>query len=268
MVLGFSTDVLILIAIIVLFAGTVTGITGFGYALIGTVGSAAVLGPQQAVVLMIIPVFVSNIPLLRELNRKQLLTCGRRFTSFIAAAAVGTVVGMAILEWIPTALLTFGLGVFTLGYVAFTQDTVSMPGKGHVTSNYFEQHASVQLGIGFGSGLIFGASNVGVSMVAYLDSLNLRRSIFVGVLALIFLGISSIRVGAAWMLDLYGTGALVWLSLGAAIVGLVGVESGQRIRHCFRTGTLKSSFWCYWSLSEFDSSLPVSAFDDRISSEQ
>jgi uncharacterized membrane protein YfcA len=231
MVLGFSTEVLVLIAIIVFFAGTVTGITGFGYALIGTVGSAAPLDPQQAVVLMIIPVFISNIPLVRELNREQLRTCGRRFTSFIVAAAVGTVIGMAILQWIPTAMLTFALGVFTLGYVAVTQDAVSIPGKRHVTSNDSEQHANAQLGIGFGSGLIFGASNIGVSMVAYLDSLDLRRSIFVGVLALIFLGISAIRVGAAWVLDLYGTGALVWLSVGAAIVGLVGVESGQQIRH-------------------------------------
>jgi uncharacterized membrane protein YfcA len=231
MVLGFSTDVLVLIAIIVFFAGTVTGITGFGYALFGTVGSAAVLGPQQAVVLMIIPVFVSNIPLLGELDREQLLTCGRQFTSFIVAAAVGTIIGMAILQWVPTAILTLALGVFTLGYVAFTQDTVPVPGKGHVTSNYFEQHPNAQLGIGFGSGLIFGSSNVGVSMVAYLDSLDLGRSIFVGMLALIFLGISSIRVGAAWVLDFYSSGAIVWLSVGVALVGLVGVESGQRIRH-------------------------------------
>lgn len=231
MVLGFSTDVLVLIAIVVFFAGAVTGVTGFGYALIGTVGSAAVLEPQQAVVLMIIPVFVSNIPLVRELSREQLRTCGRRFTPFIVAAAVGTVVGMAILQWIPTALLTLALGVFTVGYVVFTQDAVPIPGKGYVTSNAFEQYPNAQLGIVFGSGLIFGASNVGVSMVAYLDSLDLRRSIFVGVLALIFLGISSIRVGAAWLLDLYGSGALVWLSVGVALVGLVGVASGQRIRH-------------------------------------
>ncbi len=231
MVLGCSTDVLVLIAIIVFLAGTVTGITGFGYALFGTVGSAAVLGPQQAVVLMIIPVFVSNIPLLGELNRKQLVSCGRQFTSFIVAAAIGTVIGMVILQWIPTMVLTFALGVFTLGYVAFTQDTVPMPGKGYVTSNHFEQHPNAQLGIGFGSGLVFGASNVGVSIVAYLDSLDLQRSIFVGVLALVFLGISSIRVGAAWILDLYGSGAIVWLSVGAALVGLVGVESGQQIRH-------------------------------------
>lgn len=231
MVFGFSTEIIVLIAIIVFFAGIVTGVTGFGYALIGTVGSAAVLGPQQAVVLMIIPVFVSNIPLLGELDHEQLLTCGRRFTSFIVAAVIGTIIGMAVLQGVPTAILMFGLGVFTLGYVAFTQDTVPIPGKGHVTSNYFEQHANAQLGIGFGSGLIFGASNVGVTVVAYLDSLDLRRSIFVGVAELIFLGISSIRVGAAWVFDLYGAGALVWLSVGVAIVGLVGVEGGQRIRH-------------------------------------
>jgi uncharacterized membrane protein YfcA len=231
MVLGFATEIIVLIASIVFFAGVVTGLTGFGYALIGTVGSAAVLGPQQAVVLMIIPVFVSNIPLLGELDHEQLLTCGRRFTSFIAAAVIGTILGMSILQWVPTTVLTFGLGVFTLGYVVFSQNRVPIPGKGHITSNYFEQHANAQLGIGFGSGLIFGASNVGVTIVAYLDSLDLQRSIFVGVAALIFLGISSIRVGAAWILGLYGAGALVWLSVGTAIIGLVGVEGGQRIRH-------------------------------------
>lgn len=231
MVFGFSTESIVLVAIIVFFAGTITGITGFGYALIGTVGSTAVLGPQQAVVLMIIPVFVSNVPLLGELGLEQLRTCGRRFTPFIIAAAVGTIIGMAILQWIPTPVLMFGLGVFTVCYVAFTQDAVPIPGKGHITSNYFEQHANAQLGIGFGSGLIFGTSNVGVTVIAYLDSLDLGRSIFVGVVALIFLGISSIRVGAAWVFGLYGTGALVWLSIGAAIVGLVGVMCGQRIRH-------------------------------------
>ncbi|HET7323368.1 MAG TPA: sulfite exporter TauE/SafE family protein, partial [Halococcus sp.] len=78
MVFGFATETVVLIAVIVFFAGIITGITGFGYALIGTVGSAAVIGPQQAVVLMIIPVFVSNIPLLGELDHEQLLTCGRR----------------------------------------------------------------------------------------------------------------------------------------------------------------------------------------------
>lgn len=231
MVVGFPTETVALLALIVLFAGLVTGLTGFGYALIGTVGSAAVLGPQQAVVLMIIPVFVANIPLLGELDHEQLRSCGRRFTSFIVAAAVGTILGMAVLQWIPTAALTFGLGVFTLGYVALSQDAVPIPGKGNITTNYFEQHANAQLGIGFGSGLIFGASNVGVTVIAYLDSLELRRSIFVGVVALIFLGISAIRIGAAWVLDLYGAGALVWLSIGVAIVGLVGVEGGQRFRH-------------------------------------
>lgn len=45
--------------------------------------------------------------------------------------------------------------------------------------------------------VLFGSSNVAVQVVAYHDSLSLDRHTFVGVLAMILVGISSLRIGIA-----------------------------------------------------------------------
>lgn len=50
-----------LITVVVLFGGLVTGITGFGYALISTMTLAMLFDPQSAVALMIIPALVANV---------------------------------------------------------------------------------------------------------------------------------------------------------------------------------------------------------------
>jgi len=84
--------------------------------------------------------------------------------------------------------------------------------------------------LGFLSGIVFGASNVGVQVVAYLRTLSLDRSTFVGVVAVVFLGIGIVRVGAAWTFGLYGSPAVLALSVAAAVPGLVGVALGRRLR--------------------------------------
>jgi hypothetical protein len=82
---------------------------------------------------------------------------------------------------------------------------------------------------GLVSGAVFGVSNVGVQVIAYLESRDLDRRTFVGVVAMVFLGISSVRVGTALALGLLPGDALA-LSAGAAVPGVVGVAIGRRIR--------------------------------------
>ena len=67
-------------------------------------------------------------------------------------------------------------------------------------------------------------------IVAFLDSLDLDRSTFVGVVALVLLGISIVRVGVAWLLGLYGPRSVLWLSVVVAGPGLLGVVAGRRLR--------------------------------------
>jgi hypothetical protein len=137
---------------------------------------------------------------------------------------------MLLLDVLPATLLALGIGIFTLLYVGTSQDRVPIPGQDRFTDWCFVEHRAFQVGVGAVSGFVFGASNVGVQVVAYLDSLNLDRSVFVGVLALILVGISAIRVALAFVLGLYGAGPLLVLSAAAALVGLGGVALGARLR--------------------------------------
>lgn len=228
---GLVVTELLLVAAIVLLGGVVMGVAGFGYAVVSTATLATVLSPADAVTVMILPLLASNVSLVRELERDRLRTCVSRFWPYVVAAIVGTVVGMVLLESLPASWLALGIGVFTLAYVGTSQDRVPIPGLGSFTNWCFVERTDFQVGVGAVSGFIFGATNVGVQVVAYLDSLDLDRSVFVGVLALILVGISTIRVGLAFVLGLYGAGPLLLLSAAAALIGLVGVSLGARLRH-------------------------------------
>lgn len=225
-----DTQTLALVFTVVFAGGLVTGITGFGYAVVATATLATLLDPGTAVVIVIIPLLAANASLVRELDRDGLTTCARRFWPFVAGAAVGTVLGMLVLSSIPTKPLTVGLGVFTLAYVALKQPWRSLPGEAWLRDQCFRETNALKVGLGFVSGGIFGASNVGVQVIAYLQSLDLDRQTFVGVVAMVFLGIGIVRVAAAFLLGFYSAGGVLVLSATAAVPGLLGVALGKRAR--------------------------------------
>jgi len=224
------TTSLVLAGVVVLFGGLVKGTVGFGYAIASTALLAVFLSPSTAVVLMIIPMLAANVSLLRELDREEFSRCLAQFWPYVLLAMVGTVLGMVLLDVVRTALLTPALGVFTLAYVAVKQPWVVLPGERAVARYCFRRDTAVKATLGFVSGVVFGLSNVAVQVVAYLDSLDLDRSTFVGVLAMILVGVSSLRVGMAWALGLYDGGNLLLYSAGLSVPGLVGVTIGGRLR--------------------------------------
>ena len=225
-----DTTSLALVFTVLFVGGLITGVTGFGFAIVATASLASLLDPQTAVVIVIIPILAANLSLVRELDRAGLRSCVLRFWSFVLPAAVGTVAGMVVLSRIPTAPLTLALGLFTLGYTLLAQPWVRLPGEARFDEFCIvETHARKGL-LGVLSGGIFGASNVGVQVIAYLESLDLDRETFVGVVAMIFLGIGVIRVGTAWLFGLYDSTSLVAVSMAAALPGLVGVAVGKRFR--------------------------------------
>jgi hypothetical protein len=221
---------LLAILAIVFVGGLVKGLAGFGYAIASTAILATVLDPATAVVIMIVPMIVANLVLVRELDREGLRSCIGRFWPYVLAALIGTLIGMAALDLIPTRPLTVGLGLFTLGYVLATQDRVRIPGRSRFVRACFRPGTSITVAVGFVSGTIFGASNVAVQIVAYLDGLSLDRPTFVGVLSMILVGVSSVRLGAAWYLGLFDASGLIFLSTIASIPGLAGVALGGRLR--------------------------------------
>jgi uncharacterized membrane protein YfcA len=213
----------------VFLAGAVNGVAGFGFALVGTMALATVLDPAIAVVLIILPVFAVNLSLVSDLSAGDLRYCSRRFAPLIGGALVGTLAGMVLLDRLPAAPLRVVLGVVTLAFVASAQSVVPMPSWD--TDAEFVEYAPVMVAVGAASGVLFGATNVGVQLVAYLRSRGLSHGLFVGVVALVFLGLNGLRVGAAAVLGLYPSVTVAAVSVAAAIPAVAGVAVGKRLRN-------------------------------------
>lgn len=222
--------VVALIAGVILVAGATNGLAGFGFALVGTMALATVIDPATAVVFMIIPILSVNVSLVRDLSRRELRSCSQRFGPLIAAALVGTVVGMIVLSRLPTAPLRIGLGILTLGFVVTAQQRVPLPEWSAGGIGRFAQTRTGMLGVGGVSGLLFGGTNVGVQLVAYLRSFDLSHGLFVGVVALVFLGINGIRIAAAGLLGLYSSQGLLLASVVATLPAVIGVAIGKQLR--------------------------------------
>jgi uncharacterized membrane protein YfcA len=230
MIVDVSPALFFLLGTVVLLAGVVNGVAGFGFALVGTMVLATAVDPATAVVFMILPILSVNLSLVRELSRDDLRTCGRRFGPLVAAALVGTVLGMAALDRVPEAPLRVALGLVSLGFVATAQDVVSIPGRAATEERCFVETTPAMLGVGAVSGVLFGGTNVGVQLIAYLRSCDLSHGTFVGVVALVFLGLNAVRVGAAGALGLYPDTATVIGSVLAAVPAVIGVAIGRRLR--------------------------------------
>lgn len=227
---GVAVETLALVLAVLFVGGVVMGVAGFGYAMVGTATLAVLLDPATAVVVMILPMLATNVQLVGELDRGSLSACVERFWPYVVAAVVGTLLGMAVLDRIPTAVLALGLGLLTTAYVVGKQPYVELPGRSLFEDRCFRPTTQWKAVLGFASGLVFGASNIAVQVVAYLDALELDRSTFVGVLAMILVGISIVRVAAAALLGLYDAPGALPLSVTGIFPGLVGVAAGQRIR--------------------------------------
>jgi uncharacterized membrane protein YfcA len=220
----------VIVTAIVLVAGATNGLAGFGFAVVGTMALATIIDPATAVVFMILPILAVNVSLVRDLSRRELRTCSQRFGPLIAAALVGTVVGMAVLDRLPEAPLRIGLGLLTLGFVATAQQRVPLPGWVSVGNGDLGKTPLAMVGIGGVSGALFGGTNVGVQLVAYLRSFDLSHSVFVGVIALVFLGLSVTRVVFAGVFGLYPSAVVAGTSVLAAVPAVAGVAIGRRLR--------------------------------------
>ncbi len=229
MIAGFSPIFLVILAVVLLVAGTVNGLAGFGFALVGTMALATVIAPSTAVVLMIIPILSANVTLVSELSVAELESCRRRFWPLILAALAGTILGMIVIDRLPGAPVRVGLGLITLAFVLNRQSVVPVPDIGD--GNEIDREGTgVMVAVGGVSGLLFGATNVGVQLVAYLRSFDLSHGLFVSVVAMVFLGINAIRVGAAGALGLYPSAAIFGLSVAAVVPAVLGVATGRKLR--------------------------------------
>jgi hypothetical protein len=229
-VAGLAAAELLVVVAVVLLAGAINGVAGFGFALVGTMVLATAVDPALAVVFMIVPILSVNLALVRELSADGLRSCGRRFWPLVAAALVGTLLGLVVVEGVDAGPLRVALGVLSLAFVATAQDAVPVPGLRAVEDRCVVENGPAMAGVGLVSGVVFGGTNVGVQLIAYLRSCDLPHATFVGVVAMVFLGLNGVRVVAAGALGLYPDAAVVLASLAAAGPAVVGVAVGKRLR--------------------------------------
>jgi len=227
---GLAPELIAGIALVIVVAGAVNGLAGFGFALVGTMALATAIDPATAVVFMIAPILGVNLSLIRDLSLEDLRTCGRRFTPLILAALIGTIVGLVVLDRLPQGPLKVGLGVVSLAFVASAQRVAPIPGLDRAKEGCFVESIPGMIGVGAVSGLLFGGTNVGVQLIAYLRSCNLSHGVFVGVVAMVFLGLNAVRIGAASALGLYPSLAIALASAVAVIPAVAGVTVGKRLR--------------------------------------
>ncbi|ERH11616.1 MAG: putative permease [halophilic archaeon J07HB67] len=220
----------LLLGVVVFLAAGINGVAGFGFALVGTTLLATRLPPATAVVFMILPVLAVNLSLARELSVDQLQSCGRRFWPLFVATLAGTVVGLVGLDSLPQNTLRLGLGLLSLAFVATQQRLLTVPGLDRAREGCFVESTPAMAGVGFGSGLLFGGTNVGVQLIAYVRSCDLSHGLFVGVIAGVFLGVNTVRAALAGVLGLYPDLATVAVSTLAALPALAGVAVGARLR--------------------------------------
>ena len=230
MALTLTWTLVAAVTLVVVVAGATNGLAGFGFAVVGTMALATVIDPATAVVFMIVPILAVNVSLVRDLSPRELRTCSRRFWPLIAAALVGTVVGMAVLESVPEAPLRVGLGILSLGFVLVAQRRVPLPAWLTLGDSEVGQTPLAMAVVGGVSGLLFGGTNVGVQLIAYLRSFDLSHGLFVGVVALVFLGLNGIRVAIAAAFGLYPSAAVAGASLVAVVPAVAGVAVGKRLR--------------------------------------
>lgn len=218
---------LVIVAILAL-SGFVKGLTGFGEAVIGVGLLSIVLSPQEAVVLMIIPIMFSNISLVRELGFETVKSLMDSYLILVSSVFAGTLVGMFFLEVVPSGVLSVIIGVILILYSLIKFRNVDI--QQFYDSRFPEKIKKPLKGLmGFSGGFIFGSTSIGALIVIYLEYLDLSREKFVGFLGFVFLLISSVRVGFSYTLGYYSGSDMLFMSLLASIPVVIGVKAGSLI---------------------------------------
>lgn len=219
---------ILLVASLVFLGGLVKGFAGFGYAIAGVGLLSLFFTPDEAVVLMIVPLIAGNITLIREIEPARLEKCLSGFSVLMASMLMGTLLGMFFIGKIPSGLFSRSIGVFLILYVLFKSGLIELHIE-KLKKTCFKRKDLFQLVSGFVGGFVFGATSIGALIVSYLDSVDLDREVFVGLLSFALFVISGLRVIFSWHFGYYSGNDLLQFSVLASIPGVLGVLIGSKI---------------------------------------
>jgi hypothetical protein len=217
----WTTPSLALIAGVFVLAGLVKGVVGFGLPVVAIAVLTAIHGLTEAMALMLVPTFVTN--LWQALVGGRLGELTRRLWSFMAAICLFVWISSGLLASADARYLTAGLGTFLLIYALVSLMTPQVPPPGR-------REAWLAPLVGALNGTITGLTGTYVLPAGlYLQALGLGRDGLVQAMGIVFT-LSTVVLGAAlWGRSLISGDALI-LSGAATAPALLGLVAGQQVR--------------------------------------
>lgn len=217
-----DAETVVLVGLTFFFGGLVKGAIGLGLPVVVLAILAPALGLKAALAIFLVPGVVTNI--WQALSGPHLGDLARRLWPFLAAAVGGIALGAQVLKDADTALLEALLGGLLIAYSVTSLVAMQLPPPGR------RERWMGPLAGGFG-GLLFGMAGIFiVPGILYLQTLGMKRDMFVQALGLTFLTIST-----ALAVSLTGVGlvsvAQAALSAAAVAPTALGIWAGVRVRH-------------------------------------
>ena len=124
----FPPEILALIAVTFLIAGTVKGLVGLGLPTVVLALLSSGIGLREAIALTLVPALVMNI--WQAFAGGELVHILRRFWAWLIAICVGIWFGTSVLAGADVSVLTGLLGVLLVIYSVFSLATPQLPAPG------------------------------------------------------------------------------------------------------------------------------------------
>jgi uncharacterized membrane protein YfcA len=215
---------MLVIALAVIVGAVAKGITGLGLPVIAIPVVAAFLGVEQAVVIMAVPTFVTNLLLIREHRAYAGQT--RHLPVMLTLGLIGTVLGTVFLTSVEPAVPAIVLGVLVLSYVGLRILQPSFAWSERTT-------AYTAPAVGFLGGALQGATGVSGPVIAtYLHGFRLPREAFVLAATTVFQTFALVQIVTFIALGRYDSTNLT-LTLAALVPAVImlpiGIRLGRRL---------------------------------------
>jgi len=210
------------IIFVALLVGAVTkGVTGFGLPMVAVPLLSGLLGVERAVVVMVIPTFVSNFWLLWE-HRTHVTAARRALPLFLTAGVIGTIVGAAALAALSAQALALILAAWLGLYLVmqFSNPGIAVPVR---------SRRPLGAAVGFIAGLAQGAMGVPGPIVAtWFHALRLEPAVYVFSVCAVFFVTSGVQIVSLSLLGLLAGDRLIE-GLFALIPTMIGLPLGIRL---------------------------------------
>ncbi|MBH67996.1 MAG: hypothetical protein CMM58_06560 [Rhodospirillaceae bacterium] len=216
-----SVTLLVYIACVYLVAGYVKGVVGLGLPTISLALLAAVLGLKEAMVVLLVPSFVTNV--VQAVAGGGLLTLTRRLWTFLLLLCVCTWISAGILARVDSDVFAIGLGIILIIYsgLSLMRAQITAPGK---------REAWLGPLMGAFTGISTGLTGTFVVPgVLYLQSLNLGKKDLVQAMGLCFT-VATLALGIS--LENHGIfkADLAVVSCAMVVPALIGMAVGVKVR--------------------------------------